>query len=100
MSNGFHPETVPELARYIEYQFAGVKTDIRHLNDRLDRQDVITRDQHKEDLERLKAEIIELDADLRDYQARTANLVKWFVTSLIIPGIGTIAAVYAVFNGG
>lgn len=108
--NNFHPESLGELARFAQYMFAGVEKQLTHLSDKIDRLDVVTREQYREDMEDLRSDVKELErdleankakasSDLEAFQARLSNQTKWFIGSIIFPLAGLILTIYSMFKG-
>ena len=94
----FQPETVPELSRYIEYQFAGFKEHIDTLTSRLDRLDVVTRSEFSDTKKSLQDEDKEIRLELASYISRQAAMWKWIVTSIVIPMVAIIVSVLALIK--
>lgn len=95
----FQPESLAELTRFVQYMFAGVDKQLNNITTKLDRLDVVSKDQHRADLEVLKSELQEQKQELADYQAKLANYGRWFVSSLILPLVGLIVTIYGLLNG-
>jgi hypothetical protein len=94
----FQPETVPELSRYIEYQFTGMREHIDSLTARLDRLDVVTRSEFADAKGRLENEDKEIRAELASYISRQSAMWKWIVTSIVIPMVAIVVSVLALIN--
>lgn len=98
--SNFQPESVAELSRFVQYMFAGFDKQLNEITAKLDRMDVVTKDQHRDDLEDLKEELREQKQELEDYQNKLASYGRWFVSSLILPLAGLIVTIYGLLNGG
>lgn len=108
--SSFQPESLSELARFVSYMFAGVEKQLTHMSDKLDKMDVITREQHREDMEMLRGEVKDLEreleatrtkstADLEAFQSRLTNQTRWFIGSIIFPLAGLILTIYSLLKG-
>lgn len=98
--SNFQPESVAELSRFVQYMFDGVNKELSHITTKLDRLDVVTKDQHRDDLDELKEQIRELKQDREEDQAKLSSYGRWFVSSLILPLAGLIVTIYGLLNGG
>lgn len=116
-ASNFQPESVAELSRFVQYVFAGFE---KQLNDSLQRQsdatlklekqiaeisakfekNVVTKDQHREDLDQVREELREQKQELENYQNKLSNYGRWFVSSLVIPLVGLFITIYGLLNGG
>ena len=94
----FQPETVPELSRYIEYQFSGMREHIDSLTLRLDRMDGVSRLEHKDSIVRLEKEIAETNLNLENYKSRQAAMWKWIIASVMVPLVAIVVSVLALIN--
>jgi predicted RNase H-like nuclease (RuvC/YqgF family) len=112
----FQPESVAELSRFVQYMFAGfekqLNESVRQQSDatvKLERQiaeisakferNVVTKEQHREDLDDLKDELREQKQELEDYQNKLSSYGRWFVSSLVLPLVGLIITIYGLLNG-
>lgn len=98
--NNFQPESVAELSRFVGYMFAGFEKQLNEITSKLDRMEVVTKDQHRSDIEDLKEELREQKKEIEDYQNKLAAYAKWFVSSLILPLAGLAVTIYGLLNGG
>ena len=116
-ASNFQPESVAELSRFVQYVFAGFE---KQLNESLQRQSdatqkleqqiaeisakfeksVVTKDQHREDLDQIREELREQKQELENYQNKLSNYGRWFVSSLVIPLVGLFITIYGLLNGG
>ena len=97
--NNFQPESLNELARFVQYMFSSFDKSLNELSSKLDKLDVVSREQHRSDLQHIKDELNEQKQELADYQSRLANYGRWFVSSLVLPLVGLIITVYGLLNG-
>lgn len=109
--SNFQPESLAELSRFVQYMFAGMDKQLNEITSKLDRMEVVSKEQHRSDMDDLKEELREQkqefeekiraqDQELEDYQNKLSSYGRWFVSSLIIPLAGLIVTIYGLFNGG
>lgn len=115
--NNFQPESVAELNRFVQYVFANYEKQISDQNRlhnesmvKIERQlsdvsakieqHLVTKDQHRSDMEDLKEEIRDQKLEFDEYQNRMSGYFRWLVSSLIIPLVSLVVTIYSLLNGG
>lgn len=107
----FQPESLSELARFVQYMFTGFEKSLTNMADKLDKMDVVSREQYREDMEMIRGEVKELEKeidanrikqanDLENFQAKLTNQNRWLIGSLLFPLVGVLLTIYSLFQGG
>ena len=97
--SNFQPESVSELSRFVQYMFGGLEKQLTLMSDKLDKMDVVSRSQYREDMQVLRDELKEQKAELEAYQNKLAAYGRWFVSSLVLPFVGLTVTIYGLFYG-
>ena len=106
----FEPESLAELTRFAQYMFAGLEKQLNTVANKLDKLDVVSKEQHREDIEFIRAEVKELErelesnrakaaSDLEGFQTKLTNQTRWFIGSIVFPLVGVILTVYSMLRG-
>lgn len=95
----FQPESLSELARFVQYMFSGFEKQLNQLSDKLDQMDSVSHERHREDMERLRGEIKDLEADIEKQRARQTAQTRWVIGSILFPLVGLILTAYSLLQG-
>lgn len=106
----FEPESLSELTRFVTYMMNGIDRQLNELSTKVDKLDVVSKSQYKEDLLEIKEqqrannaevreEIKEVAQDLEKFQNRLATHGRWLIGSIIFPLIGLILTIYSLIKG-
>lgn len=106
----FEPESLSELTRYLQYIVSGIEKQLTNLTEKVDKLDVVSRAQYREDMtalrERHREEIDDVRGDMSEmkrnfelFQSRLSSHGRWLVGSVIFPLVGLILTIYALLKG-
>lgn len=108
--NSFEPESLAELTRFVTYMMSGIDRQLTELFNKVDKLDVVSKEQYREDFAAMKQqqrednaelreEIREVSKDLEGFQSRLSAHGRWLIGSIIFPLVGLILTIYGLLHG-
>lgn len=95
----FHPESLSELARYVQYMLVNYEKQLNTLSARIEQIENQARENRREDSDHLRAQIKKLEEDIEKYRNRQTQQTRWVIGSIVFPLVGLILTAYSMLQG-